>query len=134
VIISTTHGRQGKRIVKYLGLVSGEAIMGANLFEDLFAGIRDIVGGRSGAYEEELQRARAVALDQMQQQASALQANAVLGVDGDSEVIDCEQGEGGRSSMLMVAVSGTAVVLERWCWNSPWSRARAERQGGPGRL
>lgn len=104
MIISTTHGLQDKRIVQYLGLVSGEAIMGANIFKDLFAGIRDIVGGRSGAYEEELRKAKEIAMREMEDQARALGANAVIAVDLDYETI------GG--SMLMVSASGTAVVYE----------------------
>jgi len=105
MIVSTTPNLEGKRIVKYLGLVSGEAILGANLFKDLFAGIRDIVGGRSGAYEEELRSAKRIALEEMQEEATALGANAVLGVDLDYETI----GIGSGGNMLMVSASGTAV-------------------------
>lgn len=108
MIVSTTPTIEGKSIYQYLGLVSGEAIMGANLFKDIFAGIRDIVGGRSGAYEEELRRAKQIAVDEMVEQATALGANAVLGVDLDYETI----GVGSGGSMLMVSASGTAVVLE----------------------
>jgi uncharacterized protein YbjQ (UPF0145 family) len=108
MIVSTTPSLEGKRIVKYLGLVSGEAILGANLFKDLFAGIRDIVGGRSGAYEEELRRAKQIALEEMQEEATALGANAVLGVDLDYETI----GIGSGGNMLMVSASGTAVKYE----------------------
>jgi len=105
MLVSTTPTIENKRIVKYLGLVSGEAILGANIFKDLFAGIRDIVGGRSAAYEQELRKAKDIALEEMQQQAAALGANAVVGVDLDYETV-------GQGSMLMVSASGTAVVLE----------------------
>jgi uncharacterized protein YbjQ (UPF0145 family) len=104
--ITTTPSLDGRRIVRYLGVVAGEAIMGANVFKDLFAGVRDIVGGRSGTYERELQRAREIALDELEQRARALGANAVVGVDLDYEVL----GQG--NSMLMVSASGTAVVVE----------------------
>jgi len=104
--ITTTPGIEGRRVTRYCGVVAGEAIMGANLFKDLFAGIRDIVGGRSAAYERELQRARDLALEEMQERAAALGANAVVGVDLDYEVL----GQG--NSMLMVSASGTAVVVE----------------------
>ena len=104
--ITTTPSLEGRRIVRYLGVVAGEAIMGANVFKDLFAGVRDIVGGRSGTYERELQRAREIALDELEQRARALGANAVVGVDLDYEVL----GQG--NSMLMVSASGTAVVVE----------------------
>ena len=105
--ITTTPSLEGRRIVRYLGVVAGEAIMGANVFKDLFAGVRDIVGGRSGTYERELQRAREIALDELEQRARALGANAVVGVDLDYEVL----GQG--NSMLMVSASGTAVVAEQ---------------------
>ncbi len=105
MLITTTPMIDGYRVTKYLGMVSGEAIMGANLFKDMFAGIRDIVGGRSGAYEEELRKAKDIALKEMEQAAASMGANAVLGVDLDYETV----GSGG--SMLMVSASGTAVVL-----------------------
>ena len=108
MIVSTTPTIEGKRMAQYLGLVSGEAILGANLFKDLFAGIRDIVGGRSGAYEEELRKAKQIAIDEMVEQARALGANAVVGVDLDYETI----GIGSGGNMLMVSASGTAVVVE----------------------
>jgi uncharacterized protein YbjQ (UPF0145 family) len=108
MIVSTTPTIEGKRMVQYLGLVSGEAILGANIFKDLFAGIRDIVGGRSGAYEEELRKAKQIAIDEMVEQARALGANAVVGVDLDYETI----GIGSGGNMLMVSASGTAVVVE----------------------
>jgi uncharacterized protein YbjQ (UPF0145 family) len=103
----TTNNIEGKRVVKYIGLVSGEAILGANIFKDFFAGIRDIVGGRSASYEKELRKAKEIAVSEMENQASALGANAILAVDLDYETI------GGTSgSMLMVSANGTAVVLE----------------------
>ncbi len=102
MIITTTPNLEGKRIVKYLGLVSGEAILGANIVKDLFAGIRDIVGGRSAAYEEELRSAKEIAIKEMALQAQELGANAVIGVDLDYETV-------GQGSMLMVSASGTAV-------------------------
>ncbi|MEJ5252116.1 MAG: heavy metal-binding domain-containing protein [Armatimonadota bacterium] len=106
MIVTTTPSTEGKTIRQYLGVVVGEAVVGANIFKDIFAGIRDIVGGRSAAYEEELQKARDIAISEMIQKASALGANAVVGVDLDYEVV----GQGG--SMLMVSVSGTAVIVE----------------------
>ena len=96
---------QGQVVESYLGIVSGEAVMGANMFKDMFAGIRDIVGGRSGAYEEELRKAKEIAIHEMQQNAHQLGANAILGVDLDYETI------GANGSMLMVSASGTAVRL-----------------------
>ena len=108
MIVSTTPTIEGKRMTQYLGLVSGEAILGANIFKDLFAGIRDIVGGRSGAYEEELRKAKQIAIDEMVEQAMVLGANAVVGVDLDYETI----GIGSGGNMLMVSASGTAVVVE----------------------
>lgn len=104
--LTTTPTIEGKRIVKYCGVIAGEAILGANIFKDLFAGIRDIVGGRSATYERELQKAREIALQELQERAGGLGANAVVGIDLDYEVI----GQGG--SMLMVSASGTAVVVE----------------------
>jgi len=92
-------------VEKYLGIVFGEAIVGANIFRDLMASIRDIVGGRAGAYEEELKRAREIALQELEERARALGANAVIGIDVDYEVL----GQG--NSMLMVTASGTAVRL-----------------------
>jgi uncharacterized protein YbjQ (UPF0145 family) len=103
--ITTTPDIQGRQISEYLGVVTGEAILGANIFKDLFAGIRDIVGGRSGAYEEELRKARTIALDELGAAASQVGADAVVGVDLDYETV----GQGG--SMLMVTASGTAVKL-----------------------
>jgi uncharacterized protein YbjQ (UPF0145 family) len=104
MILSTTPTLEGRPIAEYRGLVTGEAILGANIFRDFFAGIRDIVGGRSAAYEEELGQARRIALEEREQAAARLGAHAVVGIDLDYEVI----GQGG--SMLMVSASGTAVV------------------------
>ncbi|ENM3964841.1 heavy metal-binding domain-containing protein [Vibrio cholerae] len=106
MIVTTTPNIEGKRIVRYCGVIAGEAILGANIFKDLFAGIRDIVGGRSGTYERELEKARAIALEELQQYAVALGANAVVGIDLDYETF------GKANGMLMVSVSGTAVVVE----------------------
>jgi len=104
----TTDVVEGKRIKRHLGIVTGEAILGANIFRDFFAGIRDIVGGRSAAYEKELRSAREIALREMQEAAAALGGNAVVGVDVDYENISMGQGGG----MLMVSMSGTAIILE----------------------
>jgi uncharacterized protein YbjQ (UPF0145 family) len=103
----TTPTVEGRRVTRYLGIVTGEAILGANIFRDFFAGIRDIVGGRSAAYEEELRKAKTIALGEMESQAKDLGANAVLSVDLDYETIQVGSGGG----MLMVSASGTAVVL-----------------------
>ncbi|HYE76434.1 MAG TPA: heavy metal-binding domain-containing protein [bacterium] len=105
MLISTTPTIEGRPIARYLGLVTGEAIVGANLFKDFFAGIRDIVGGRSAAYEGELRRAKEIALEELTRDARALGANAIVGVDLDYQAI------GDQGTMLMVAVSGTAVLL-----------------------
>ncbi len=104
----TTPSIEGKKVIKYIGIVSGEAILGANIFKDFFAGIRDIVGGRSAAYEKELRSAKDIALQEMSDQAQALGGNAVLAVDLDYETIG-----GGSGNMLMVTASGTAVVIEQ---------------------
>ncbi|THJ24559.1 MAG: heavy metal-binding domain-containing protein [Nitrospira sp. CG24E] len=106
MILSTTPSIDGKKAVEYLGLVSGNAILGANIFRDFFASIRDIVGGRSAAYEAELRKAKDIALSEMREQARQLGANAIVGIDLDYETI------GANSSMLMVSASGTAVVVE----------------------
>ena len=108
MLVVTTPTIAGHRIVKHLGIVSGEAILGANIFKDFFAGIRDIVGGRSAAYEQELRSAKAIALQEMTEQAEELGASAIVGVDLDYETI--QSGSGG--GMLMVSASGTAVVLQ----------------------
>ena len=104
--VTTTPSIEGQRITKYCGVVAGEAILGANLFKDLFAGIRDLVGGRSATYERELQRAREIALNELRDRARELGANAVVGVDLDYEVL------GAGNGMLMVSASGTAVIVE----------------------
>ncbi|MDH1289971.1 heavy metal-binding domain-containing protein [Comamonas terrigena] len=106
MIVTTTPGIEGQSITRYCGVVAGEAILGANMFKDMFAGIRDLVGGRSATYERELQKAREIALRELQERAAALGANAVVGVDLDYEVLG--QGNG----MLMVSASGTAVVVQ----------------------
>ncbi len=108
MLISTTDTIEGHRIAEYKGLVTGEAILGANIFRDIFAGIRDIVGGRSGAYEKSLKEAREIAVEEMAAEARKLGANAVVGVDLDYETVSA-----GSGSMLMVSASGTAVVLAR---------------------
>ena len=104
MLVTTTPTVEGKRITKYHGIVTGEAILGANVFKDVFAGIRDIVGGRSATYERALAEAREVALAEMQQRAQELGGNAVIGIDLDYEVL------GQNNGMLMVSCSGTAVV------------------------
>ena len=121
MLITTTPTVQGAEIDSYYGIVTGEAILGANLFKDFFAGIRDIVGGRSAAYEEELRRARDTAIDEMAMEAEALGANAVVGVDLDYETI--QVGRGG--TMLMVSASGTAVNI-RWKGEGQYERHHAD--------
>lgn len=106
MLVTTTNNLEGKKIVRYIGLVSGETIIGANIFKDIFAGIRDIVGGRSGSYEQVLREGKNTAINEMQQYAHSMGANAVIGVDLDYETV----GSGG--SMLMVTATGTAVVIE----------------------
>lgn len=106
MIVTTTNNIEGKRVIRYVGIVSGEAIIGANIVKDFFAGIVDIVGGRSGSYEAGLREAKDIALREMEQQAASLGANAILAVDLDYETL------GSNSSMLMVSASGTAVVIE----------------------
>lgn len=103
MIMTTTPSIEGKPIREYLGIISGEAIMGANIVRDLFASITDIVGGRSGAYEEKLAQARQIAMEEMASKARHMGANAVVGVDLDYEVV--------REGMLMVTASGTAVTI-----------------------
>lgn len=107
MLVVTTDSIEGRPAKKTLGIVSGEAILGANIFKDFFAGIRDIVGGRSAAYEEELRKAKDIAIAEMRQQAAELGANAVVGVDLDYENITVGQ----TGAMLMVSASGTAVVV-----------------------
>ncbi|MTI32063.1 heavy metal-binding domain-containing protein [Xanthovirga aplysinae] len=106
MIITTTPTLQGKEITAYVGLVTGEAIIGANVFKDFFASITDIVGGRSGSYERVLRQAKEDALAELQENARKLGANAVIGIDLDYETI------GSNASMLMVSASGTAVVVK----------------------
>ncbi|MEI4801309.1 heavy metal-binding domain-containing protein [Bacillus sp. NPDC077411] len=101
MIVTTTNTIQGKEIIEYVDIVNGEAIMGANIVRDLFASVRDVVGGRSGAYESKLKEARDIAMEEMKQLAAQKGANAIVGIDVDYEVV--------RDGMLMVAVSGTAV-------------------------
>jgi uncharacterized protein YbjQ (UPF0145 family) len=103
MILTTTPNIEGKPIQEYLGIVTGEAIMGANIVRDFFATVTDIVGGRSGAYEQKLSQARQVALKEMAEEAKRLGANAVIGIDLDYEVV--------REGMLMVTTSGTAVKI-----------------------
>lgn len=106
MLLTTTNTVEGKRVVHYYGVVSGETIIGANIFRDFFASIRDIVGGRFSSYEQVLREAKATALKELQDEAAALGANAVIGIDLDYETV------GGNGSMLMVTASGTAVYLE----------------------
>lgn len=106
MILTTTPSVEGKKIVKYLGIVSSEAVVGANIVRDLFASIRDIVGGRTGSYESVLREAKDSALLELEENARRLGANAVVGIDIDYETV------GSNGSMLMVAASGTAVVIE----------------------
>ena len=120
MLTTTTPTIDGRRIREYRGIVTGEAILGTNVFRDFFAGIRDIVGGRSAAYEEELRKAKAIAMEEMERQAhdiairemcdeaASLGANAVVGIDLDYETIEV----GDRGSMMMVSASGTAVVVD----------------------
>jgi uncharacterized protein YbjQ (UPF0145 family) len=106
MLVTTTHSVEGRRVVEYKGLIAGEAILGANLFRDLFASVRDIVGGRAGSYEKVLNDARQTAIAELTDKAEALGANAVIGVDIDYETI------GSNGSMLMVTAAGTAVRIE----------------------
>lgn len=104
MLVTTTNNVEGYRITTYYGIVNGETIMGANIFRDFLASITDVVGGRSGAYENKLKEAREIAIGEMVAQAQRMGANAIVGVDVDYEVV--------REGMLMVAVSGTAVKVE----------------------
>lgn len=106
MIVTTTNTIEGKRVTAYHGIVTGEAIMGANVFRDLFASIRDIVGGRAGAYEKVLRGARDEALNELEAEARSRGANAVIGIDIDYGAL------GASESMLMVSISGTAVTVE----------------------
>lgn len=105
MLITTTNTVEGRPVKEYLGLVTGEAILGTNVFRDFFASVRDVVGGRSAAYEQELRKAKQIAIQEMIKEATIRGANAVIGVDLDYETV----GQGG--SMLMVSASGTAVAL-----------------------
>ena len=105
MILTTTPPIAGRRILEYKGLVTGETIIGANAFKDFFAGIRDIIGGRSGSYEKVLRQAKNAAVAEMQERARQLGGNAIVGIDLDYETI------GANNSMLMVTASGTAVVI-----------------------
>ena len=107
MICTTTNTLEGRKIKKYLGIVSGETIIGANIVRDFMAGITDIVGGRSSAYEKSLVEAKELALKELQQEAESIGANAVIGIDLDYETI------GANGSMLMVSASGTAVIVDR---------------------
>lgn len=107
MLVSTTNTIEGRPVREYHGIVTGEAILGANIFRDFLAGIRDIVGGRSGAYEKSLREAREIAIAELEAEAKARGANAVIGVD-----IDYENIAAGSGSMLMVSASGTAVTLD----------------------
>jgi uncharacterized protein YbjQ (UPF0145 family) len=106
MILSTTPSIEGRRITQYHGIVTGETIVGANIFRDIMAGIRDIVGGRSGAYENAFRQARQIAFEEMSQEAAEMGANAVVGIDVDIETV------GAQGGMLMVSISGTAVTIQ----------------------
>jgi len=106
MLVTTTQSLDGRKIVEYYGICTGEAICGANVFRDMFAGVRDFVGGRSGAYEKVLREGKEIAIEDMCEQAKDMGGNAVIAVDIDYEVV------GEKGSMLMVAVSGTAVRVE----------------------
>lgn len=112
MLITTTSVIEGAKITRYYGIVSGETIIGANVFRDFFASIRDVVGGRSGSYEEVLREAKDTALREMQEQARLLGANAVIGVDLDYETV------GGSGSMLMVTACGTADGRIKRVWQN----------------
>ena len=105
MLVTTTPSIEGKQVTRYIGIVTGETIIGANFIKDFFAGIRDIVGGRSGSYEKVLREAKDSALSEMEERAAKMVANAVIGVDLDYETV------GANGSMLMVTASGTAVVI-----------------------
>ena len=106
MIITTTNNVEGKKITRYFGVITGEAILGANIFRDMFAAITDVVGGRSSSYEKELGKAREIALDELEDWAEELGANAVVGVDLDYESF------GKTNGMMMVSATGTAVKIE----------------------
>lgn len=106
MIRTTTPSIEGREITDYVGIVVGEAILGANIFKDIFGAIRDIVGGRAGAYEQELGKARNIAFEELETEARLLGANAIVGIDLDYEVV------GAKGGMLMVSISGTAVKIK----------------------
>ncbi len=106
MLVTTTLRVEGRKAIRYLGIVRGEAIMGINVFKDIFAGIRNIVGGRAASYEKELTKGKEIAMQEMVERATYLGANAIIGVDLDYETM------GHKGSMLMVSASGTAVVIE----------------------
>ncbi len=106
MLVVTTSTIEGKKIIKYIGIVNGEAIIGANAVKDFFAGVRDVVGGRAGAYEQSLREAKSIAIREMMDQAHHLGANTIIGVDLDYQAI------GSNGSMIMVSANGTAVVVE----------------------
>ena len=106
MIRATTHTLQNREIEEYLGIVVGEAILGANIFKDIFGAVRDIVGGRAGAYENELGKALDIAFQEIEDEARAMGANAIIGIDIDYEVV------GQKGAMMMVSVSGTAVRVK----------------------
>jgi uncharacterized protein YbjQ (UPF0145 family) len=108
MLVTTTSTLEGRKISRYLGVVTGEAILGANIFRDFFAGVRDIVGGRSGSYEKVLREAKETAMREMMDDAKRLGGNAVIGVDLDYETVQV----GASGGMLMVSASGTAVVVD----------------------
>lgn len=105
MILTTTNSIEGKKIVEYKGVIAGETIIGANLFKDFFASVRDVIGGRSNSYEQVLVEGRETAMKELEMRARSMGANAVVGIDIDYEVV------GAKGSMLMVSVSGTAVVI-----------------------
>lgn len=107
MILTTTNTIEGHRVKQYIGIVTGEVILGANIFKDFFASLRDIVGGRSGAYERVLKEAKDSALRELSEKAQAMGANAIIGIDLDYETL------GASGSMLMVSASGTAVLIEQ---------------------
>ena len=106
MLLTTTSTLEGTKIERYIGIVTGEAILGTNFFKDMFAGITDIIGGRSATYEKELRKAKEIAMREMQEEAVSLGANAIIGID-----LDYEEISPGQGTMLMVSVSGTAVVI-----------------------
>ncbi len=106
MIKTTTNSVDGQKVKTYLGVITADVIIGANIFSDIFAGIRDIVGGRSATYEKKFFEGKAMAISELEEEAKRLGANAIVGIDFDYETV------GSRGSMLMIAVSGTAVIIE----------------------